>query len=88
MKLKGYDVKRLFIRARDDEKYTIEDIEITVTALKETTKSKNKIQIDDIIISDFNKTNNSENLSEEEIVKIQNYIADTYHLDKSIIKVD
>ena len=25
MKLKGYDVKRLFIRARDDEKYTIEE---------------------------------------------------------------
>lgn len=85
---KGYEVKRLYIKVKDDENYTIENIEITVNENEQQeTNRQSKIQVDDIIIS---KQNNDEDngLKISSIIEIQNYLAETYQLDKNIIKVN
>lgn len=88
MKLKGYDVKRLYIKVKDDEKYTIEGIEITAEEVKDLEKKQqSKVQIDDIVISKENTKKENGELKSNNAIEIQNYLAEIYKLDKNIIKV-
>lgn len=83
---KGYETKELYIKVRDDETYTIEEIKLTIKENNKLNNSKtNKIQIDDIIVSKKNTNNNEEILTKNE--DMQDYLAQVYQLDKNIIKV-
>lgn len=83
---KGYETKELYIKVRDDETYTIEEIKLTIKENNKLNNSKtNKIQIDDIIVSKKNTNNNEEILTKNE--DMQDYLAQVYQLDRNIIKV-
>lgn len=83
---KGYETKELYIKVKEDETYTIEEINLTIKENNELNNSKtNKIQIDDIIVSKKNINNEENSLTKNE--DMQDYLAQVYQLDRNIIKV-
>lgn len=98
LKEKGYGVSSTYIKVKDDENYTIEEIILDLYKKKENTEDQeqksnvNKVsinQIDITINTDKEKTNNknSEQIEEREKQKIKEYLSSTYEIELNKIEI-
>ena len=88
---KGYHVKRLYIALKDDENFTIDQIELSVDVNQQKKnqeeKNKKKVQIDDIVISK-QTTSNEQAITGEDRNTLKNDLAVTYGIKTQQIKID
>ena len=88
LKDKGYEVTSTYIKAKDDENYTIENISITVKKNKDK-ESKNEISIGEITINKTkNNTSSNEEISRQDKQEIKEYLAKTYDISEKIIDIN
>ena len=88
LKDKGYEVTSTYIKAKDDENYTIENISITVKK-NEDKESKNEISIGEITINKTkNNTSSNEEISRQDKQEIKEYLAKTYDISEKIIDIN
>ena len=88
LKDKGYVVTSTYIKAKDDENYTIENISITVKK-NEDKESKNEISIGEITINKTkNNTSSNEEISRQDKQEIKEYLAKTYDISEKIIDIN
>lgn len=88
LKDKGYGVTSTYIKAKDDENYTIENISITVKK-NENKENKNEISIGEITISKTkDNTTSNEDISRQDKQEIKEYLAKTYDISEKIIDIN
>lgn len=88
LKDKGYEVISTYIKAKDDENYTIENISITVKK-NENKENKNEISIGEITISKTkDNTTSNEDISRQDKQEIKEYLAKTYDISEKIIDIN
>ena len=88
LKDKGYEVTSTYIKAKDDENYTIENISITVKK-NENKENKNEISIGEITISKTkDNTTSNEDISRQDKQEIKEYLAKTYDISEKIIDIN
>lgn len=88
LKDKGYEVTSTYIKTKDDENYTIENISITVKKNKDK-ESKNEISIGEITINKTkNNTSSNEEISRQDKQEIKEYLAKTYDISEKIIDIN
>ena len=88
LKDKGYEVTSTYIKAKDDENYTIENISITVKK-NENKENKNEISIGEITISKTkDNTTSNEDISRQDKQEIKEYLAKTYDISEKSIDIN
>lgn len=88
LKDKGYEVTSTYIKTKDDENYTIENISITVKK-NENKENKNEISIGEITISKTkDNTTSNEDISRQDKQEIKEYLAKTYDISEKIIDIN
>lgn len=86
LKDKGYEVTSIYIKAKDDENYTIEKISMTIKK-SEKKETKNEITIGTITINKSN-TVTDEEISRQNKQEIKEYLAKTYDISEKIMDIN
>lgn len=94
LKQKNYEVSSVYIKAKDDDTYTITEMRIYLdTEIKKSNSEVNEITIH---VNEVNISSNAEVLKKNEVEgklnnlekeEIRQYIADTYSISKDIIYI-
>jgi len=88
LKDKGYEVTSIYIKAKDDENYTIENISMTIKK-NEKKESRNEITIGTITINKSkNNTVTDEEISRQNKQEIKEYLAKTYDISEKIMDIN
>lgn len=88
LKDKGYEVTSIYIKAKDDENYTIEKISMTIKK-NEKKESRNEITIGTITINKSkDNTVTNEEISRQNKQEIKEYLAKTYDISEKIIDIN
>ncbi len=88
LKDKGYEVTSMYIKAKDDENYTIEKISMTIKK-NEKKETRNEITIGTITINKSkNNTVTDEEISRQNKQEIKEYLAKTYDISEKIIDIN
>ena len=96
LKEKGYEVSDAYIKVKDDENYTIEEIDLSVYKVsknKTQTGSSNRITINSIEIEVGKSSNiieeqeNNNVINDNEKNKIKEYLSKTYDIDSANIEI-
>ena len=88
LKDKGYEVASMYIKAKDDENYTIEKISMTINK-NEKKEIRNEITIGTITINKSkNNTITDEKISSQDKQEIKEYLAKTYDISEKIIDIN
>lgn len=88
LKDKGYEVASMYIKAKDDENYTIEKISMTINK-NEKKETRNEITIGTITINKSkNNTVTDEEISRQDKQEIKEYLAKTYDISEKIIDIN
>lgn len=88
LKDKGYEVASMYIKAKDDENYTIEKISMTIKK-NEKKETRNEITIGTITINKSkNNTVTDEEISRQDKQEIKEYLAKTYDISEKIIDIN
>lgn len=88
LKDKGYEVASMYIKAKDDENYTIEKISMTINK-NEKKEIRNEITIGTIAINKSkNNTVTDEEISRQDKQEIKEYLAKTYDISEKIIDIN
>lgn len=86
LKDKGYEVTSIYIKAKDDENYTIEKISMTIKK-NEKKETRNEITIGTITINKSN-TVTDEEISRQNKQEIKEYLAKTYDISEKIMDIN
>lgn len=86
LKDKGYEATSIYIKAKDDENYTIEKISMTIKK-SEKKETKNEITIGTITINKSN-TVTDEEISRQNKQEIKEYLAKTYDISEKIMDIN
>ena len=86
LKDKGYEATSIYIKAKDDENYTIEKISMTIKK-SEKKETKNEITIGTITINKSN-TVTDEEISRLNKQEIKEYLAKTYDISEKIMDIN
>lgn len=86
LKDKGYEVTSIYIKAKDDENYTIEKISMTIKK-SEKKETRNEITIGTITINKSN-TVTDEEISRQNKQEIKEYLAKTYDISEKIMDIN
>ena len=88
LKDKGYEATSIYIKAKDDENYTIESISMTIKK-NEKKESRNEITIGTITINKSkNNTVTDEEISRQNKQEIKEYLAKTYDISEKIMDIN
>lgn len=88
LKDKGYEVTSIYIKAKDDENYTIENISMTIKK-NEKKESRNEITIGTITINKSkSNTVTDEEISRQNKQEIKEYLAKTYDISEKIMDIN
>ncbi len=88
LKDKGYEVTSIYIKAKDDENYTIEKISMTIKK-NEKKETRNEITIGTITINKSkNNTVTDEEISRQNKQEIKEYLAKTYDISEKIMDIN
>lgn len=88
LKDKGYEVTSIYIKAKDDENYTIEKISMTIKK-SEKKETRNEITIGTITINKSkNNTVTDEEISRQNKQEIKEYLAKTYDISEKIMDIN
>lgn len=88
LKDKGYEVTSIYIKAKDDENYTIEKISMTIKN-SEKKETRNEITIGTITINKSkNNTVTDEEISRQNKQEIKEYLAKTYDISEKIMDIN
>lgn len=88
LKDKGYEVTSMYIKAKDDENYTIEKISMTIKK-NEKKETRNEITIGTITINKSkNNTVTDEEISRQDKQEIKEYLAKTYDISEKIMDIN
>ena len=88
LKDKGYEVTSIYIKAKDDENYTIEKISMT-SKKNEKKETRNEITIGTITINKSkNNTVTDEEISRQNKQEIKEYLAKTYDISEKIMDIN
>lgn len=87
LKNKGYEVDNLYIKVKDDENYTIEDVKLKLYKSKKKENTINNIDIQ-VNISNQENGQNLESASSSEEKEIKKYLSEEYGISSKIITVE
>ena len=88
LKDKGYEATSIYIKAKDDENYTIEKISVTIKK-SEKKETKNEITIGTITINKSkSNTVTDEEISRQNKQEIKEYLAKTYDISEKIMDIN
>ena len=88
LKDKGYEATSIYIKAKDDENYTIEKISMTIKK-SEKKETKNEITIGTITINKSkSNTVTDEEISRQNKQEIKEYLAKTYDISEKIMDIN
>lgn len=94
VKQKGYNASNVYIKAKDDNNYTIEEIQLDIEQTKSNNNDNNvtvvnniQIEIDDL---KNNKTSEEKdnNITKQQKNELKKYLADTYNLNENTIFIN
>lgn len=87
LKEKGYEVDTSDIQIKDDENYTIEKITLKLIKMEQKQERNNEIVINTVEIGNTISQKDGKTLSDDEKQKVQDYISETYDIDKKSINI-